>query len=41
MLQPDNGDNSGYTHKPYEKKVKANKKFTIIDILLSDKYDRE
>ena len=41
MLQNDNGEGNGYTYKQYEKKVKANKKFTIIDILLSDKYDRE
>lgn len=41
MLQTDNGEGGGYTYKHYEKKVKANKKFTIIDVLLSDKYDRE
>ena len=41
MGQHENGEGNSYTYKPYEKKVKANKKFTIIDILLSDKYDRE
>ena len=36
-----NGENNEYVYKPYEKKTRTNKKSTIIDVLLSDKYDRE
>ena len=36
-----NGEENAYTYKPYEKKTRTNKKSTIIDILLSDKYDRD
>ena len=41
-LEPsENNENNEYTYKPYEKKTRTNKKSTIIDVLLSDKYDRE
>jgi DNA polymerase elongation subunit (family B) len=37
----ENGEENAYTYKPYEKKTRTNKKSTIIDVLLSDKYDRD
>jgi DNA polymerase elongation subunit (family B) len=41
-LEPSNNDESNeYGYMSYEKKIKTNKKSTIIDVLLSDKYDRE
>ena len=37
----ENSEENAYTYKPYEKKTRTNKKSTIIDVLLSDKYDRD
>ena len=37
----DNNENNEYSYKSYEKKTRTNKKSTILDVLLSDKYDRE
>ena len=37
----ENGEENAYTYKPYEKKTRTNKKSTIIDVLLSDKYERD
>ena len=40
QLEP-NEDNNENTYMSYEKKVRTNKKSTIIDILMSDKYERD